>query len=785
MTVRLWLVDDRWPRIGIALAAAALLANSPVPTTLAVLTPAPVISSENVPAGLESAISTTLGEAYLITSGHEGEWTARNPQHDLEASFSVDGFEVRTSEGGWSFDLSVNRFGRQDQLAPADTSYPVAAGSRVEYRRPGFTEWYVNRPEGIEHGFTISTAPLGTGMVEVELRRSEILAAELSGNARAVVLVNASGDEVLQYQDLVVYDARGNELPAVMELGPGTLSLVVDDRGAAYPITIDPLVVTEEAHLFASDAAAVDLFGSSVALSGDTALVGALADDSPTGVNAGSAYVFVRNGTTWTEQAHLVASDGEGGDQFGQAVSVAGDIALIGAYGDDTSAGVDAGSAYVFVRNGTTWTEQAHLVASDGAEGNSFGLAVAIAGETALVGATPLDDSHAGTNAGSAYVFVRSGTTWTEQAHLVASDGEGGDQFGRSVAVAGDTALIGAYRDETTAGTDTGSAYVFVRSGTTWIEQAHLVASDGAEGDRLGRSVAVAGHTALIGAPADDTPAGPNTGSAYVFVRSGSTWTEQAHLIPSDEAGGFGSVAVAGDTALIGDPTTGTAAGPNTGSAYVFARSGSTWTEQAHISASDGNRNDLFGGSVAVTSDLALVGADADDTDAGPDAGSVYVFTISAVPDCTITGTEGDDVLIGTEGDDVICGLGGNDRLYGLGGNDILLGGDGNDILDGGTGTNILDGEEGIDTVTYARAASAVTVNLATGTASGPSTDSLVSIENIIGSNFDDRLAGDSGDNVLNGSRGIDRLSGGPGTDTCINGELVIACEIVTRRQAF
>ena len=156
--------------------------------------------------------------------------------------------------------------------------------------------------------------------------------------------------------------------------------------------------------------------------------------------------MFVRSGGAWTQQAKLTASDAAADDRFGISVAVAGDTAVVGAFLDDTLAGTDAGSAYVFVRSGGAWTQQAKLTASDAAADDPFGDSVAVAGDTAVVGA--LDDTLAGTDAGSAYVFVRSGGAWTQQAKLTASDAAADDQFGYSVAVAGDTAVVGAYFDD-------------------------------------------------------------------------------------------------------------------------------------------------------------------------------------------------------------------------------------------------------------------------------------------------------------------------------------------------
>ena len=215
-----------------------------------------------------------------------------------------------------------------------------------------------------------------------------------------------------------------------------------------------------EFKLTASDGAANDYFGHSVAMSGDTVVVGAHCDDVGGYADPGSAYIFNRSGTNWTEQAKLTASDGTAGDYFGISVAISGDTVVVGAYGDDVGSNGDQGSAHVFVRRGSDWTQQAQLIASDGAASDYFGGSVAISGDTVVVGAYGDDGGDAGQ--GSAYVFARSGTTWTEQAKLTASDGAANDYFGRSVAMSGDTAVVGATYDEVGANADQGSAYVYV-----------------------------------------------------------------------------------------------------------------------------------------------------------------------------------------------------------------------------------------------------------------------------------------------------------------------------------
>ncbi|XOF35274.1 MAG: FG-GAP repeat protein [Candidatus Electrothrix sp. YB6] len=384
-------------------------------------------------------------------------------------------------------------------------------------------------------------------------------------------------------------------------------------RAAIDPDTVQKLV--------AEDGAASDFFGYSVSVSGDTAVISAHGDDDK-GSFSGSAYVFVRSGDTWTQQDKLVAEDGAASDIFGYSVSVSGDTAVIGAYYDDDK-GSSSGSAYVFVRSGDTWTQQDKLVAEDGAASDFFGYSVSVSGDTAVIGAYYDDDK--GSSSGSAYVFVRSGDTWTQQNKFVAEDGAADDNFGCSVSVSGDTAVIGAPYDDD-KGSSSGSAYVFVRSGDTWTQQNKLVAEDGAAFNIFGRSVSVSGDTAVISAPYDDDN-GSRSGSAYVFVRTGDTWTQQNKLVAEDGAAddNFGcSVSVSGDTAVIGAYGEGRE-DEYPGSAYIFVRSGDTWTWQDKLIAEDGAAGDLFGGSVSVSGDTVVIGAKEND-DKASRSGSAYVF---------------------------------------------------------------------------------------------------------------------------------------------------------------
>ena len=319
----------------------------------------------------------------------------------------------------------------------------------------------------------------------------------------------------------------------------------------------------------------------------------------------------------WNELQKVLASDGAYNDNFGMSVSISGDYAVIGAKWNDDN-GDNSGSAYIFHRMGTTWSEQAIITASDGAENDNFGYSVSISGDYAVVSATGDDDN--GYNSGSAYIFHRTGTTWLEQAKITASDGADHDSFSRSVSIFGDYAVISAIKDDDN-GNSSGSAYIFNRMGTTWSEQAKITASDGAELDQFGYSVSISGNYAIIGANWNDDN-GYNSGSAYIFHRTGTTWLEQAKITASD--GGdqdyFGnSVSITGDYAVIG------ADGYNSDSAYIFYRTGTTWLEQAIITASDGADHVNFGNSVSVSGDYVTIGAVWDDEN-GNHSGSAYIF---------------------------------------------------------------------------------------------------------------------------------------------------------------
>ena len=330
---------------------------------------------------------------------------------------------------------------------------------------------------------------------------------------------------------------------------------------ALTPLLLAPFTDLEEAQLLASDGGVDAVLGTAISVDGDTLVVGAPGDDE-LAPNAGAAYVFVRGPGGWTEQAKLTAADGADGDRFGTAVAVHGDTVVVGAPLADIPPGVvDAGAAYAFQRTGTTWTQEAKMQTAFLSASAEFGASIDLDFFTAAIGA-PLDDSN-DVDSGTVYVFQRLGVTWLEQARLAAPDGVIGDRLGLTVAVSGDTVVAGAVGDDL-AGLFAGSCYVFVDDGSGWSHQATLTASDASPGQTFGRDVDVDGDRAVVGADGDTTGGGL-AGAMYVFERAGTTWSEDVKLLWDDPDNGDH---VGYAVALEGDLIASGSFGDDTGAAF-------------------------------------------------------------------------------------------------------------------------------------------------------------------------------------------------------------------------
>src|SRR5262245_38748501 len=598
----------------------------------------------------------------------DAPYYANNPGQRLRTTFAPD--EVRVSAasnkpsvdasgkisdgtGGAELRLRLAGAGYGEQLEPLMPGVLTANGDRIEIKKTAIrnpqsaiTEWYVNKPEGLEQGFTLAAPPArgrAGEWLRVALAVGEGWRAGVRGDGQGAFFERKDDGLRLSYDHLVAYDAHGRMLPARMAPGmeleggalsllpdSGALSLLVDDTQAVYPLTIDP-ILTQQQKLTAADGAANDNFGYAVALSGNTLVIGA-PDDDEIGEGQGSVYVFTRSGANWTQQQKLTANDGAESDQFGGSVAISGDTMVVGAPLDHIGGNSGQGAAYVFVRNGAVWTQQQKLIANDGAVNDFFGLSVAVSGDTVAVGAFG-DDIGANGDQGSAYVFTRSGTVWTQRQKLTANDGAAGAQFGFSVAISGDTVVVGANTDKFGENLDQGSAYVFIRSGKVWTQQQKLTAEDGAAGAQFGLSVAVSGDTVVVGAPTDDIGENLDQGAAYVFTRNGTFWTQRQKLTAGDGAAGdlFGiSVALSGDTLVVGAEGDDIGGSFDVGSTYVFAYNGTVWTQRRKLTADDGAAVDRFGHVVAISGDTVVVGVPLDDIATNKDQGSAYVFVICA-----------------------------------------------------------------------------------------------------------------------------------------------------------
>ncbi len=375
-----------------------------------------------------------------------------------------------------------------------------------------------------------------------------------------------------------------------------------------------------ETKLIPEDLTGGDRFGYSISMSNRFALVSSPRDDDM-GNSSGSAYVLRRDDSTWSIEEKLLASDGSFEDYFGISVCIDNETAVVGAWRDDPL-GNNSGSSYVFERD-SGWTESAKLVPSDGAPLDNFGIAVSVSGAYIVVGAS--NDDENGPGSGSAYFYSRNDSGWLEMQKVIPHDGSAGEQFGASVSIDGEYAVIGAWGDNDNGGFS-GSVYVFHRTDSGWIETTKLLASDGTALDMFGASVSLSGEHCLIGARGEDDR-GPSSGAAYIFKREEANWTESAKLRPEElwPKAEFGfSVALEDSLAVVG-AWHNRESNWHQGSAFVYALSETEWQERARLVASDGGEGDFFGFSVANSGDFAIAGTQ-EWTDQGDETGSIYIY---------------------------------------------------------------------------------------------------------------------------------------------------------------
>lgn len=566
---------------------------------------------------LSTADQTSLLSAFdairYAATPTESGFGMRTANGHMLADLDGRGLSVTsTKSSDWTWGLELTSFGFAGAQAVVDQAATVQAdGNRVTYTwTDSLDEWFVNDSSGLEHGFTLRTRPANAERGERLTFDMDVRGALLpvvTSDQKGVRFVDANGACALTYSGLVVFDAQGTQLDSSFARIGDELRLSIDEANATYPLTIDPMI--QLAYLKAPYPGTFDFFGDSLAVSGDTVVIGAKGEDSSaTGVygdqsnndtlSAGAAYVFVRKNGKWELQAYLKAINPSVEDYFGHAVDIDGDTIVVGApYEDSDATGVNgnpynehtngAGAAYVYKRFGQTWGFDAYLKASNTGASDNFGHSVAIDGDRIVVGA-PYEDSGAdGINgdqsnntsqaAGAAYLFTRTAGIWSPQLYIKASNSGTNDWFGYDLDLSGTTLVVTAPAEDSDAqgvggeqlnnnALYSGAAYVFELGGEIVYQQAYIKASNADASDSFGRAVAIDGDTIVVGCEEEASAAAgingneldnslPYAGAAYVFVRSGSTWSQQAYLKSTYTTGDnrFGaSVDISGENIVVG-----------------------------------------------------------------------------------------------------------------------------------------------------------------------------------------------------------------------------------------
>jgi hypothetical protein len=665
------------------------------------------------------AIGTTSGGSNTLTWTRVGNVT----------SFLVSGLSLTTSTTYFASVRAVDVAGNVSTAIQGDGWVVSAAAAAASINYGWQAEAYLKAPNaGAGDSFGLATAVSGDTIVvgaENEASNQTTItngttasSDDSAGNSGAVYVFKRTGVTWAQEAYLKAPNAESNDKFGTSVAINGDTVVVGASRersnqttitngttassdnslsqaGAAYVFKRTGVTWAQEAYLKPPNIQGTYLFGSTVAVSGDTVIVGArgersnqttitngtTASSDTSEAQAGAAYVFKRTGVIWAQEAYLKPPNTHSLAAFGVSVSIHGDTAVVGASGEwsnqttitnGTTASSDntasfAGAAYVFKRTGTTWAQEAYLKASNTEPNDQFGIGVAINGDTIVVGAnnedsnqttitngTTASSDNSASTSGAAYVFKRTGITWAQEAYLKAPNSNASDYFGYKVSLHGDTLAVGAMGESsnqttitngTSASSDnsaltSGAAYVFRRTGTTWAQEAYLKAPNAGAADSFGTSVSISGDTVVVGASlessnqttitngttASSDNSASTSGAAYVFNRTGTTWAHEAYLkAPNADGGDYfgGAVSVSGDTIVVGayledsnqtTVTNGATASSNnltenSGAAYVFKRTGNTWTQEAYLKAPNPDNSDLFGSTVVVDGDTVAVGA--------------------------------------------------------------------------------------------------------------------------------------------------------------------------------
>ncbi len=595
---------------------------------------------QSLPLVAQGSVSAVLGGERL---GYRVlHLRAVNPEQHLRMGFSRQGVTVASGRARTVMRLSA--YGYATTLRPLRPAAPQVRANRVSYTYGSLEEQFANGPLGLEQSFELAARPTaGRGPLTFSVSLSGNLHPRLHDGSLWL-----HGDGIsLRYGGLVATDAHGRVLRSWLELVGDRVLVRVDDRDAAYPLWIDPFI--QQAELTGSRGSPGEEFGESVAIAASTIVVGTPNHaDTATGAEQGAAYVFTKPASGWadaTQAAVLRANRGESEEDFGHSVAVSGDTIVVGAPFREVGRHTGQGSAYVFVKPARGWrdaTQTATLTAKRGAAHEFFGESVAVSGNVVVCGA-PSHRVASNASQGAVDIFRKPADGWrgalTQSAELIAADGQANDSLGISVAVSRDTLVAGADLHRVDAHTGEGAAYVFTKPASGWrdsTQTAELTDYEGEAGELFGHSVALSGATIVVGAPFHELGDVVDQGAVYVFVMPASGWrgsvSQIAELTVSDGAKNelLGrSLAIFGNTVVAGASAREIGASSEQGEVYVFVKPASGWenvTPAADLIASNGTTGDDLGRSVAVSGKTIVAGAPDHEVRGELAQGAVYAF---------------------------------------------------------------------------------------------------------------------------------------------------------------
>ncbi len=510
---------------------------------------------------------------------HGVRFFGHNPQQAMVARFSDGLVSLRSSQPDSSWHLEISRGG-----SPAAVS---AEGQQVEYRHSdGVVESYENQSGGFHHSLTVPSREIGEdGLLRLRMDVEGLTVAEDPSSPGDLCFTDGEGRAVAAYRGLKAWDVNGRELPATMHPNAAGFELAVNDRDAVYPVSIDPTFYNLEETLLtemAGTGRSGDRFGSAVAVDGDTAVVTAPTASS-TLTGGGRAYVFTRAGGVWSLQAELWLDDGTSSGEFGSSVDLDGDTLVVGAWKADVTPNGKQGRAYIFRRSGQTWTQQAKLNAPTPVSSGQFGYSVAVNG----------DDVAVGSYQGGVYVFRKMAGVWQFDSQL--SGGPSAYGFGQSVALDGDTLLIGAPREAVGINSQVGAAYVFTRTGGIWNQSSKIASPTIVTEEHFGQAVALDGDLAVISAAyPDNTGAQKDRGAVAIFHRNPQNgWDQEYYSRLSGIGNVVHHVAISGESVIV-------AKGIKSPTSSIYQRSGTAWALKTSFD---------FGSSIAIDGSTLVLGA--------------------------------------------------------------------------------------------------------------------------------------------------------------------------------